>query len=81
MTENTLRTIKIDVTPLLPPQPMQEVLKHLDNLGDNEVLEVTNDLPFVHLLPKLAEMGFNHELVQLGEKSYLLRIWKKTPGS
>lgn len=77
MAENTLKTIQVDVTPLPPPKPMEVVLKHLDTLGEDEVLEVTNDLPFIHLLPKLAEMGFQYELKQLGEKSYLLRVWRK----
>ncbi|MDO8691286.1 MAG: DUF2249 domain-containing protein [Dehalococcoidia bacterium] len=80
MTEKTLKTIKVDVTPLLPPKPMDEVLKHLDTLGADEVLEVTNDLPFIHLLPKLGEMGFDHQLEQLGEKSYLLRVWRRSGG-
>lgn len=77
MTDKTLKTVQVDVTPLLPPKPMEVVLKHLDTLGDDEVLEVTNDLPFIHLLPKLGEMGFDNELKQLGEKSYLLRIWRR----
>lgn len=77
MAEKTLKTIQVDVTPLLPPKPMEVVLKHLDALGTDEVLEITNDLPFIHLLPKLAEMGFEHELKQLGEKSYLLKVWRR----
>ncbi len=80
MTENTLKTIQVDVTPLMPPKPMEVVLKHLDALGQDEVLEVTNDLPFIHLLPKLGEMGFDHQLEQLGEKRYLLRIWRRGSG-
>lgn len=81
MSEQTMKTVTIDVTPLPPPKPMEVVLKHLDALGPGEVLEVTNDLPFIHLLPKLAEMGFDHKLEQLGEKSYLLRVWRKGPGA
>lgn len=77
MAENTLKTVKVDVTPLMPPKPLEVVLKHLDTLADDEALEVTNDLPFIHLLPKLGEMGFDHQLEQLGEKSFLLRIWRR----
>ena len=81
MTDKTMKTVKVDVTPLLPPKPMEVVLKHLDVLGKDEVLEVINDLPFIHLLPKLGEMGFEHKLEQLAEKSYLLRIWRKGAGA
>lgn len=77
MTEQTTKVVKVDVTPLAPPKPMEVVLKHLDALGQDEVLEVTNDLPFIHLLPKLAEMGFEHKLEQLGEKSYVLKVWRR----
>lgn len=77
MTDKAVKTVRIDVTPLPPPKPMEEVLKHLDKLGDDEVLEVINDLPFIHLLPKLAEMGFDHKLEKLAEKSFLLRVWKR----
>ncbi|MDO8690262.1 MAG: DUF2249 domain-containing protein [Dehalococcoidia bacterium] len=80
MTEKTLKTIRVDVTPLMPPKPMEEVVKNLDTLGEDEVLEVTNDLPFIHLLPKLGEMGIDHQLEQLGEKSYLLRVWRRSGG-
>ena len=80
MTEITMKTIQIDVTPLLPPKPMEVVLQHLDRLGEDEVLEVANDLPFIHLLPKLAEMGFDHKLEQLAEKSFLLKVWRRGSG-
>ena len=44
------------------------------------MLEVANDLPFIHLLPKLAEMGFDHKPEQLAEKSFLLKVWRRGSG-
>jgi uncharacterized protein (DUF2249 family) len=77
MAEKTVTTIKLDVTPLPPPRPLEEILKHLDSLQAGQVLEVSNDMPFIHLLPRLAEMGFEYKLEQLAERSYLLRIWRR----
>ncbi len=65
----------LDVRDLEPPQPLIKITKALEDLKEGEVLEVLGSRPFVHLLPRLRELGYSYELKRVKE-GYLLRIWK-----
>lgn len=66
--------MKLDVRDLEPPQPMVRIVQALEKLQKGDVLEVLGSKPFIHLLPKLKEMGYEYELRETQE-GYLLRIW------
>ena len=66
--------MKLDVRDLEPPQPMVRIIQALEKLQKGEVLEVLGSKPFIHLLPKLKEMGYEYELKEIQE-GYLLKIW------
>ncbi len=65
----------LDVRDLEPPQPLIKITKALEELKEGEVLEVLGSRPFVHLLPRLRELGYSYELKRT-EEGYLLKIWK-----
>jgi TusA-related sulfurtransferase len=65
----------LDVRDLEPPQPLLKITKALEDLKEGEVLEVLGSRPFVHLLPRLRELGFSYELKRTQE-GYLLKIWR-----
>lgn len=66
--------MKLDVRDLEPPQPMVKIVQALEKLQKGEVLEVLGSKPFIHLLPRLEEMGYKYELNEVQE-GYLLKIW------
>ena len=65
----------LDVRDLEPPQPMIKIVKALEELGEEEVLEILGSRPFTHLLPRLEELGYSYELKETPE-GYLLKIWR-----
>ena len=65
----------LDVRNLEPPQPLIRITKALEELKEGEVLEVLGSRPFIHLLPRLRELGYSYELKRT-EEGYYLRIWK-----
>lgn len=67
--------MRLDVRDLEPPQPMIKIVQALEKLQKGEVLEVLGSRPFVYLLPKLSEMGYEYELKET-EEGFLLRIWR-----
>ncbi len=66
---------KLDVRDLEPPQPLFEVLGALEELKEGETLEVLGRKPFVNLIPRLEEMGYQYSLKETQE-GYLLSIRK-----
>ena len=54
-------TIQLDVRGLEPPEPMVQVLAHLDALGPGQTLEVLHERRPVFLYPQLDDRGFRHE--------------------
>ncbi len=69
------KVIKLDVRDLEPPQPLVEISRKLEELGEGDILEVLGSRPFRHLLPKLENLGFKYTLEEIPE-GYLLRIYK-----
>lgn len=65
----------LDVRGLEPPMPLIEIGKALEELQPGESLEVLGSRPFVHLLPRLKELGYEYKLEETKE-GYLLRIKK-----
>ncbi|MDK2915361.1 MAG: hypothetical protein PWQ79_2276 [Thermococcaceae archaeon] len=69
----------LDVRGLKPPQPALMILENLERLKTGETLEVLGDKPFVDIIPKLEEAGYQVELNKVGE-FFVLKV-TKTEGS
>ncbi|EHR77424.1 hypothetical protein OCC_13156 [Thermococcus litoralis DSM 5473] len=65
----------LDVRGLKPPQPAVMILENLERLKIGETLEVIGDKPFVDIIPKLEEAGYQVELNKVGE-FFVLKVSK-----
>jgi TusA-related sulfurtransferase len=65
----------LDVRGLKPPQPALMILENLERLKIGETLEVIGDKPFVDIIPKLEEAGYQVELNKVGE-FFVLKVTK-----
>ncbi|AEK72463.1 hypothetical protein GQS_02810 [Thermococcus sp. 4557] len=65
----------LDVRGLKAPQPALMIIESLGKLQVGETLEVIGDKPFVDMLGKLEEAGYQVELKEVGG-SFVLRITK-----
>ncbi|CAD5244002.1 DUF1858 domain-containing protein [Thermococcus camini] len=65
----------LDVRGLKPPQPAVMIMEALPKLEVGETLEVIGDKPFVDLLPKLEDAGYE---IEVGEVSgfFLFKVTK-----
>ncbi|WP_457600918.1 sulfurtransferase TusA family protein [Hydrogenivirga sp.] len=70
------RVVRLDVRDMEPPQPLLEIAKRLESLEEGQKLEVLGSRPFVNLLPRLEELGFEYSLEETPE-GYLLTIERK----
>lgn len=58
-------TITIDVSELVPPEPMIRILEALEDLPSGESLLVHHVRRPMHLYPRLDELGYRHETREL----------------
>ncbi|MBP1912116.1 DUF1858 domain-containing protein [Thermococcus stetteri] len=65
----------LDVRGLKPPQPALMIIEALEKLKTGERLEVIGDKPFVDMIPKLEEAGYEVELQKVGE-FFVLKVTK-----
>ncbi|NJE84597.1 DUF1858 domain-containing protein [Thermococcus sp. CX2] len=65
----------LDVRGLKPPQPAVMILESLGKLKVGDTLEVIGDRPFVDLIPKLEEAGYNIEVREVGG-FFVLKVTK-----
>lgn len=59
-------TLTIDVSELVPPEPMIRILTALEELPDGASLLVHHVRRPMHLYPRLDELGYRHETRELG---------------
>ncbi|NJD99299.1 DUF1858 domain-containing protein [Thermococcus sp. LS1] len=65
----------LDVRGLEPPQPAVMILESLGKLKVGDTLEVIGDRPFVDLIPKLEEAGYDIEVGEVGG-FFVLKVTK-----
>lgn len=73
-------TLTIDVSELVPPEPMIRILSALEELPDGASLLVHHVRRPMHLYPRLDELGYRHETRELAPGRIEVLI-EKTPGS
>lgn len=64
----------LDLRDLEPPLPMEQVLVAAERLTQGEVLHAHLPRYPRMLLPQLAQRGFAHEVIELGDGTTLLRV-------
>ncbi len=69
-------TLTIDVSELVPPEPMIKILTALEELPDGASLLVHHVRRPMHLYPRLDELGYRHETRELGPNRIELLIEK-----
>ncbi|MCL4545878.1 MAG: DUF2249 domain-containing protein [Chloroflexi bacterium] len=69
-------TVRIDVSDLVPPEPMVRILEALEQLQAGETLLVEHVRRPVYLYPRLDELGYAHETRDLGPGRVEIRIHK-----
>lgn len=69
-------TLTIDVSELVPPEPMIRILTALEELPDGATLLVHHVRRPMHLYPRLDELGYRHETRDLGPAQVEVRIQK-----
>ena len=62
----TVATLTIDVSQLVPPEPMMRILEALNQLKPGDTLLVHHVRRPVYLYPKLEELGHSHQTWELG---------------
>lgn len=67
-------TLTIDVRDLVPPQPMMRILDALERLAPGQTLLVHHVRRPAYLYPRLAEMGFQQETIDVGPDQVDIRI-------
>lgn len=65
----------LDVRGLKAPQPAVMIIESLGKLKTGETLEVIGDKPFVDMIPKLEEAGYEVEVKEVGG-FFVLRVTK-----
>lgn len=71
--------ISIDVSELVPPEPMMKILGALEELPDGGQLTVHHVRRPMHLYPRLDEMGYAHITKELAPDKVELVITKPVP--
>ncbi|MNL33991.1 hypothetical protein D3C87_1559330 [compost metagenome] len=66
--------IRVDNRGLEPPEPMVRILAVIQQLAPGQRLEARNERRPMLLYPKLEELGFSHETVDLPEGGVLLTV-------
>lgn len=72
-------TLTIDVSELVPPEPLVRILTALEELPDGAVLLVHHVRRPMHLYPRLDELGYRHETRELGPNRIEVMIEKTPP--
>lgn len=72
--------VTIDVSDLVPPEPMVRILEALEELSPGQTLLVEHVRRPVFLYPRLDELGYQHETRELGPGRVQLRIRKPEGG-
>ncbi len=73
-------TMTIDVSELVPPEPLVRILTALEELPDGASLLVHHVRRPMHLYPRLDELGYRHETRDLGPDRVEVLIEKTVAG-
>ena len=73
--------VTIDVSELVPPEPMMKILGALDELPDGGQLTVHHVRRPMHLYPRLDEMGYAHTTTEIAPDKVELVITKLVKAS
>lgn len=68
--------VTIDVSELVPPEPMMKILAALEELPDGGQLTVHHVRRPMHLYPRLDELGYAHETTEIAPDKVQLLITK-----
>jgi uncharacterized protein (DUF2249 family) len=71
--------VTIDVSDLVPPEPMVRILGALEELAPGQMLLVHHVRRPVYLYPQLDALGYQHETREIGPGQVELRIRKPAP--
>lgn len=71
--------ITIDVSELVPPEPMMKILGALEDLPDGGQLTVHHVRRPMHLYPRLDELGYAHRTTEIAPDKVQLVITKPIP--
>lgn len=79
--EEPSATLTIDVSELVPPEPMIRILEALEQLPEGGTLLVHHVRRPMHLYPRLDTLGYRHETRELGPDRIEVLIEKTAGGS
>lgn len=68
--------LTIDVSELIPPEPMVKILTAMADLPDGQTLRVHHVRRPIHLYPQLDALGYLHHTRELGPQQVELLIYK-----
>ena len=71
--------VTIDVTELVPPEPLVKILTAMAELPDGQTLRVHHVRRPLHLYPQLDDLGYLHHTRELGPHQVELLIYKPSP--
>jgi uncharacterized protein (DUF2249 family) len=74
-------TISIDVSELIPPEPMIKILEALEDLEPGSSLLVNHVRRPMHLYPRLDELDYSHETQEVGPGHVQVLIQKSAESS
>ena len=74
------RTVTIDVSDLVPPEPMIRILEALEQIRPGEALLVNHVRRPVYLYARLDELGYRHRTRELGPQQVEVVILKPSGG-
>jgi len=72
---NGLDIIRIDVSELEPPEPMERILTQLRQLQAGQLLRVRHRREPFPLYPMLEQAGYKHCSMSSGTEAFLIYIW------
>ncbi len=70
------RVVTVDVSDLVPPEPMVRILEAMASLPAGQTLLVNHARRPVYLYPRLEELGYQHRTRELGPSSVEILIHK-----
>ncbi len=74
--EQPAEIVQIDVSDLVPPEPMVRILEAAQRLQPGQMLLVEHQRRPVYLYPRLEELGYTHETRELAANRIEIRIRK-----
>lgn len=70
--------VRLDVSELEPPEPMEQIFARLPLLQPGQLLRVRHRREPHPIYPMLARAGYRHCCVQKGPEVFLIYVWPAT---